>query len=313
MKTLAFCSFKGGTGKTTLSLNIGSNLAQISKKRVLLVDLDPQANLTTGLGIQTRDAYGLNEVLRSSNDIRQTIHKTKIENLDIIPSSVLVEDFRGLNKDVGLSVNHLYLALQSVQSQYDICILDTPPSLGILTQEAFLASQYLVEDFRGLNKDVGLSVNHLYLALQSVQSQYDICILDTPPSLGILTQEAFLASQYLVVCLTPEPFSILGLQKIKEFCSTIANDLDILGIVFSFWDERNSTNSTYTDIIENICEGKILSNKVRRDITVSRSLLKESPVINVYPNSRASQDILNLTKEIENKLFFNKKLVQETL
>ncbi|SYX09478.1 Sporulation initiation inhibitor protein soj,plasmid-partitioning protein RepA,Septum formation inhibitor-activating ATPase,cell division ATPase MinD,CobQ/CobB/MinD/ParA nucleotide binding domain (plasmid) [Chlamydia poikilotherma] len=259
MKTLAFCSFKGGTGKTTLSLNIGSNLAQISKKRVLLVDLDPQANLTTGLGIQIHDEYGLNEVLRSSNDIKEAIHKTKIENLDIIPSSVLVEDFRGLNKDVGLSVNHLCLALQNVQSQYDICILDTPPSLGTLTQEAFLASQHLV------------------------------------------------------VCLTPEPFSIIGLQKIKEFCSTIANDLDILGIVFSFWDERNSTNSTYTDIIETIYEGKILSNKVRRDITVSRSLLKESPVINVYPNSRASQDILNLTKEIENKLFFNKKLVQETL
>ncbi|WP_041468117.1 ParA family protein [Chlamydia felis] len=259
METLAFCSFKGGTGKTTLSFNVGSNLAQISKKRVLLVDLDPQANLTTSLGVQIHEEYSLNEVLRNSNEIARAIHKTKIENLDIIPSSVLVEDFRGLNKDASLSVNHLHLALQEIQNQYDICILDTPPSLGILTQEAFLASQYLV------------------------------------------------------VCLTPEPFSILGLQKIKEFCSTIANDLDVLGIVFSFWDERNSTNSTYIGIIETIYEGKILSSKVRRDITVSRSLLKEAPVINVYPNSRAAQDILNLTKEIENKLFFNNKLVQETL
>ncbi|WP_348664169.1 ParA family protein [Chlamydia vaughanii] len=259
MKTLAFCSFKGGTGKTTLSLNIGSNLAQSSEKKVLLVDLDPQANLTTGLGVQVREKHSLNEILRSSNEIEQAIHKTKIKNLDIIPSSVLIEDFRGINKDSSLAINHLHLSLQNIQNQYDICILDTPPSLGMLTQEAFLASQYLV------------------------------------------------------VCLTPEPFSILGLQKIKEFCSTIANDLEVLGIVFSFWDERNSTNSTYTDIIESIYEGKILSSKVRRDITVSRSLLKETSVINAYPNSRAAQDILNLTKEIENKLFLNQKLVQETL
>uniref|UniRef100_UPI003F686F90 ParA family protein n=1 Tax=Chlamydia abortus TaxID=83555 RepID=UPI003F686F90 len=259
VKTLAFCSFKGGTGKTTLSLNIGSNLAQVSRKKVLLVDLDPQANLTTGLGVQIQDDHSLNEILRHSNEIGRAIHKTKIENLDIIPSSVLVEDFRGLNKDISLSVNHLHLALQKVQDQYDVCILDTPPSLGILSQEAFLASDYLV------------------------------------------------------VCLTPEPFSILGLQKIKEFCSTIGNNLDILGIVFSFWDERNSTNSTYMDIIETIYEGKILSSKIRRDITVSRSLLKESSVINAYPNSRAAKDILNLTKEIENKLFSDEKLVQETL
>ncbi|ADZ19038.1 virulence plasmid parA family protein pGP5-D (plasmid) [Chlamydia psittaci 6BC] len=103
------------------------------------------------------------------------------------------------------------------------------------------------------------------------------------------------------------------MQKIKEFCSTIGNNLDILGIVFSFWDERNSTNSTYMDIIETIYEGKILSSKIRRDVTVSRSLLKESSVINAYPNSRAAKDILNLTKEIENKLFSDEKLVQETL
>lgn len=67
------------------------------------------------------------------------------------------------------------------------------------------------------------------------------------------------------------------------------------------------------DIIETIYEGKILSSKIRRDVTVSRSLLKESSVINAYPNSRAAKDILNLTKEIENKLFSDEKLVQETL
>lgn len=254
MQTLTFCSFKGGTGKTTLSLNVGCNLAQEKKKRVLLVDLDPQANLTVGLGVQICEKHSLNEIFRDSNEIKNAIHKTKINHLDIIPSSVLIEDFRGFNRDVSLTINHLYLSLQTIQCSYDICILDTPPSLGILTREAFLASQYLI------------------------------------------------------ICLTPEPFSILGLQKIKEFYSTIDNDLKVLGIVFSFWDERNSTNSTYLNIVESMYPGKILSSKIRKDITLSRSLLKETSVTNAYPNSRASQDILKLTEEIEDKLLLNEKL-----
>lgn len=251
---MTFCSFKGGTGKTTLSLNIGCNLAQEKKKRVLLVDLDPQANLTVGLGVQICEEHSLNGILRDANDIKNAIHKTKIDRLDIIPSSVLIEDFRGFNKDVSLAINHLHLSLQTVQNSYDICILDTPPSLGILTREAFLASQHLI------------------------------------------------------ICLTPEPFSILGLQKIKEFCSSIDSDLEVLGIVFSFWDERNSTNATYLNIVESMYPGKILSSKIRRDITLSRSLLKENSVTNAYPNSRAAQDILKLTEEIEDKLLLNKKL-----
>ncbi|EPP35489.1 cobQ/CobB/MinD/ParA nucleotide binding domain protein [Chlamydia ibidis] len=261
MKTLAFCSFKGGTGKTTLSLNIGCRLAQNSGKRVLLVDLDPQANLTTGLGIQLQNDHEISNVFRNIGSISQSIYQTGVSNLDIIPSSILVEDFRGMNKEAGLSVNHLSLSLQEVQNKYDICILDTPPSLGNLTKEAFLAAQYLI------------------------------------------------------VCLTPEPFSILGLQKIKEFCSSIVHEgfLEVLGITFSFWDDRNSTNPTYIDIIESIYENKIFSTKIRRDISLSRSLLKETSIFNAYPASRAAKDIANLTYEIEQKLFYNQKSVQEVL
>ncbi|WP_100933920.1 ParA family protein [Candidatus Chlamydia corallus] len=251
MKTIAFCSFKGGTGKTTLSLNVGCNLAQFSNKKVLLVDLDPQANLTTGLGIQSCCDSNLSDIFRSSGNIKDIIQTTKINNLHIISSNILIEEFRELSRDSVLNTSNLHSSLQLIECNYDVCILDTPPSLGTLTQEAFIASDHLV------------------------------------------------------VCLTPEPFSILGLQKIKEFCSMLPmeQDLTVLGIVFSFWDDRNSTNSTYLNIIESIYEGKVLSSKVRRDIALSRSLLKETSVANAYPNSRASNDILRLTEEIESKLF----------
>nr|WP_172686923.1 ParA family protein [Chlamydia pecorum]ALF35304.1 Chromosome/plasmid partitioning protein ParA [Chlamydia pecorum] len=260
MKTITFCSFKGGTGKTTLSVNVGSNLVQYRGKKVLLVDLDPQANLTSSLGVQVKQK-SLNDVFRHPQCIQEAIYKTKIENLEIIPSNTLIEDFREINFDFQIFGKHLSHCLQEV-------------------------------------KDV-----------------YDICILDTPPSLGLLTKEAFIASNYLIICLTPEPFSILGLQKIKEFCLSLNLDqsLEVLGIVFSFWDERNSTNSTYLNIIESIYENKIFSSKVRRDVALSRSLLKETSVINAYPNSRAAQDILKLSKEIEEKLFNKLLFSQETL
>ncbi|SPN74183.1 plasmid-partitioning protein (plasmid) [Chlamydia serpentis] len=253
MKTIAFCSFKGGTGKTTLSLNIGCNLAQYHNKKVLLVDLDPQANLTTGLGTQFCSDTSLYDIFRNSGNLKDVIQRSKIKNLDIIPSSLLIEDFRVINKDSSLNINCLRSYLQLIEHNYDVCILDTPPSLGCLNREAFIAANFLI------------------------------------------------------ICLTPEPFSILGAQKIKEFCSTLQteNELEILGIVFSFWDDRNATNSTYLNIIESIYENKILSSKVRRDVKLSRSLLKETSVANAYPNSRANYDLLELTKEIETRLFKN--------
>jgi ATPases involved in chromosome partitioning len=247
LQTLVFCSFKGGTGKTTLSLNVGCNLAQFLGKRVLLIDLDPQSNLSSGLGASIEGNHkGLHEVMCASNDLKSIICKTKKTGVDIIPASFLSEQFREFSTN-GIPSSNLRLFLDEYCSPL-----------------------------------------------------YDVCIVDTPPSLGGLTKEAFIAGDKLIVCLIPEPFSILGLQKIREFLISIGKPEEehILGVALSFWDDRSSTNQTYIDIIESIYENKIFSTKIRRDISLSRSLLKEDSVINVYPTSRAATDILNLTHEI---------------
>lgn len=251
MHTLVFCSFKGGTGKTTLSLNVGCNLAQFLGKKVLLADLDPQSNLSSGLGASVRsDQKGLHDIVYTSNDLKSIIFETKKDSVDLIPASFSSEQFRELDIHRGPS-NNLKLFLNEYCAPF-----------------------------------------------------YDICIIDTPPSLGGLTKEAFVAGDKLIACLTPEPFSILGLQKIREFLSSVGKPEEehILGIALSFWDDRNSTNQMYIDIIESIYKNKLFSTKIRRDISLSRSLLKEDSVANVYPNSRAAEDILKLTHEIANIL-----------
>lgn len=257
MHIITFCSFKGGTGKTTLSLNISCCLAKCYNKKILLLDLDPQGNLTSSLGIQPAGLTS-NHILNNEAGIKECVTQTKIKNLDLIPSSIFMEEFR--NQDV-------------IQHSIYSCAL----------KEAL-----------SLEKD-----------------NYDICIIDTPPSLGNITKESFLASNHLVICLNPEPFAILGLQKIKEFNQLLPHNLkpNILGIVFSFWDERCSTNNTYTNIVNEVFPDKIMKSKIRKDIVFSRSLLKEDSVINVYPKSRASNDVMSLSKEILTKVSQSKNKV----
>lgn len=251
MKIVSCCSFKGGTGKTTVSMNVGCNIAQLSKRqlRVLLIDLDPQANLTSSLGIDSH----VEHLFNSQFSVKDLIKKTKITNLDVLPSSVFFENYRYV----------------------DNC--------------------------------QNYSLNTLQTSLNSLQTSYDLCIIDTPPSVGVLSREIFLASHHIIVCLTPDPFSILGLQKIKEMSVEIEKEQEdwLLGIVFSFWDNRNITNQMYIDIVQAIYPGKIFNNKIRKDVNISRSYLQETSVYNAYPQTRSSKDFIKLTDEIENKLFLN--------
>lgn len=247
MKIVSFCSFKGGTGKTTLSMNIGCNIAQLRKRKVLLIDLDPQANLTSCLGGDNQIDY----VFNAQFSVVDHIKKTQIENLDILPSSVFFEKYR-------------YFDYQH--------------------------SNFL----------------HVFqTSLQNLKNLYDLCIVDTPPSVGMLTREIFIISDHIVACLTPEPFSILGLQKIKEMsCDIEKNYQDwVLGVAFSFWDSRNATNHMYEDIVNSIYPNKIFESKIRKDVNISRALLKETSVLNAFPQTRSVQDFINLAYEIESKLF----------
>lgn len=247
MKIVSFCSFKGGTAKTTLSINIGCNISQLSKRRVLLIDLDPQANLTSCLGVDCQIDLTFNERFSVIDHIK----KTKIENLDILPSSVFFEKYRYFDH----------------QHSHFLHILQT--------------------------------------SLQNIKSGYDLCIIDTPPSVGMLTREIFTISNHIVICLTPEPFSVLGLQKIKEMsCELEKNDQDwVLGVAFSFWDSRNATNNIYENIVNSIYPDKIFKSKIRKDVNISRALLKETSVLNAFPQTRSVQDFINLSYEIEQKLF----------
>ena len=139
-KIIAFANQKGGVGKTTSAVNIAASLGIMGKK-TLIVDLDPQGNATSGVGIPKRSLKGtVKEVLTGETDIKQVILSTNYQNLSIVPTNVTLSGAEfDLYNDEGSEYN-LKDAFKSVSADYDYIIIDCPPSLGMLTINAFVAS-----------------------------------------------------------------------------------------------------------------------------------------------------------------------------
>ena len=139
-KVLAFTNQKGGVGKTTSAVNIALSMA-VTEVRTLLIDLDPQANASTGLATLFDKPEGsIYDILLKGNGIKKAITKTSFSHLDLICST---NDLVGAEIElVSIMAREFQLqkALKDVTGEYDIIIIDCPPSLGLLTLNAFTAA-----------------------------------------------------------------------------------------------------------------------------------------------------------------------------
>ncbi|MBU0934036.1 MAG: ParA family protein [Spirochaetes bacterium] len=137
-RTIVFVNQKGGVGKTTTAINLGAYLARAGRK-VLLVDFDPQANLTSGVGGKS-GSRGIYEVITGSASLSDVIIATKQEGLFLAPSSINLSGATVELVDRDDRNNFLKKALSTVQSEYDFILIDCPPSLGILTLNGLCAA-----------------------------------------------------------------------------------------------------------------------------------------------------------------------------
>src|SRR5437868_1288698 len=144
-KVIAVANQKGGVGKTTTAVNLAACLAAVGR-RVLLFDLDPQANATSGLGLEKAEGASAYRALLGDGSLLEKIQPTAFERLEIIPSEV---DLCGADIELARSENYLHRvagALQPVleSQRFDVVLIDCPPSLGILTLNAFAAADGLL-------------------------------------------------------------------------------------------------------------------------------------------------------------------------
>jgi chromosome partitioning protein len=142
MPTITVSSFKGGTAKTSTSLHLASALAKFHRKKVLLIDFDAQANLTSGLGFDPDEHDSVASVLLGNKKVKDVIIGTDIPKLDLIPADTYLERVEVTGCLASDRYSHERLKQILAPLKYDFIIIDTPPSLCWLTESALIAADY---------------------------------------------------------------------------------------------------------------------------------------------------------------------------
>jgi chromosome partitioning protein len=244
-KIVALANQKGGVGKTTTAINLGASVAAC-ERRVLLVDLDPQSNATSGIGV-TEANPSMYDVLIENMPLRDIIQPTEIPTLFLAPSSV---DLVGAEVELRDAIGREY---------------------------------------------------YLKRVLEPIAAEYDYILIDSPPSLGLLTVNGLTAANSVLVPLQAEYFALEGVSQllatIDRVKSAVNPSLDIEGIVLTMYDERINLARQVSEEVRNHFGDKVYKTVIPRNVRLSEAPSFGKPIILYDIRSRGSEAYVSLARE----------------
>lgn len=253
MITISIAIQKGGSGKTTTAINMGAALQRLGKS-VLLLDLDPQANLTQALGFE-EPSPNLYDLMRTEFDGEEADLDGAMKNsgdLRIIPASL---DLAGLELEM----------------------------ISIYNRERVLKTM-----------------------LQPLDDEYDVLLIDCPPAINLLTINALVASDYVLMPLQAEFLPLRGvhsfMKTFKKIKKQLNENLELLGFVLTRFDQRKSMNRNVMEQLSAEYEGKVFDSTIRTNIALAQSQEWGVDIFRHDPGSNGAFDYMQLAQEVLRRL-----------
>lgn len=247
-KVLAIINQKGGVGKSTTAINLSAALGEMGKQ-VLLIDLDPQGNSSSGLGIEKSQVeHCVYDVLLNQTPVEDVIIPDICEGLDVIPATI-----------------------------------------NLAGAEVELVSEMARE-------------NRLKDAVGSLRGKYDFIFIDCPPSLGLLTVNALVAADKLLIPIQCEFYALEGVTKLLDSMKRVKGllnpSLDIYGVLLTMYDGRTTLSRQVVDEVRSYFGKTVFETLIPRTVKLSEAPSYGLPITQYDPTGKGAQSYIDLAKEV---------------